>query len=101
MTWLVWVLAAVVLAAAGYAVVALPRRRERRAQLRTAWTAAHAALERASISRDAVSGELPEAEQLLARATALAAEGGGAHAAEAVREQARRADKLWQEAARG
>ncbi|WP_328608280.1 DUF6403 family protein [Amycolatopsis sp. NBC_00345] len=101
MTWWIWVAAAVVLVAAGYAVVALPRQRERKARLRTAWAAAQAALERAAISRDAASGEHPEAEQLLARATALAAEGGGPGAAETVREQARHADKLWQEAARG
>jgi hypothetical protein len=101
MTWWVWVAAAVVLVGAGYAVVALPRLRERKTRLRTAWAAARAALERAAISRDAASGEHPEAEQLLARATALAAEGGGPGAAETVREQARHADKLWQEAARG
>ncbi|WP_020665094.1 DUF6403 family protein [Amycolatopsis benzoatilytica] len=101
MTWWIWVLAAAVLMAAGYAVVALPRQRERKAQLRTAWAAAHAALERASISRDAAPGEHLEAEQLLARATALAAEAGGPRAAQTVREQARRADRLWQEAARG
>ena len=101
MTWLIWVLAAIVLVTAGYVVVALPRQRERKAQLRTAWAGAHAALERAAISRDAASGEHPEAAQLLARATALAAEGGGPDAARTVREQARQADKLWQESARG
>jgi hypothetical protein len=101
MTWLVWVLGAVVIAATGFGVVALPRLRELDLRRRTAWSAARAAIDSASVSRDAAAAPLPEAEQLLTRAEALAGAHGGERAAQAAEEHARRADALWRAAARG
>jgi hypothetical protein len=100
MTWVVWVLAAVVIAVAGFVVVAVPRWRERDVRRRTAWSAARAAIESATVSRDAAAAALPEAEQLLSRAETIAAAHGGARAARSAEEHARRADALWQAAAR-
>ena len=101
MTWLVWVLGAVVIAAAGAGVVAWPWWRDRDVRRRTAWSAARAAIDSAAVSRDAASAPLPEAEQLLARAETIAAANGGARAAQTAEDHARRADVLWQAAARG
>ncbi|MEA5361067.1 DUF6403 family protein [Amycolatopsis sp., V23-08] len=101
MTWLVWVLGVVVIAAAGFGVVAVPRWRERDLRTRTAWSAARAAIDSAAVSRDAATAPLPEAEQLLARAETIAAAHGGPRAAETARDHAVRADALWQAAARG
>lgn len=101
MTWVVWVLAAVVLAAAGFGVVAVPRWRDRDLRRRTAWSAARAAIDSAAVSRDAAAAPLPEAEQLLTRAETIAAAHGGPRAARAAEDHARRADALWRAAARG
>lgn len=100
MTWVVWVLAAVVIAVAGAGVVAWPWWRDRDLRRRTAWSAARAAIDSAAVSRDAAAGPLPEAEQALTRAETIAAAHGGERAARAARDHARRADALWQ-AARG
>ncbi|MEU8639749.1 DUF6403 family protein [Amycolatopsis sp. NPDC048633] len=101
MTGVVWVLAAVVIAVAGCGAVAVPRLRDRDLRRRTAWSAARAAIESATVSRDAAAGTRPEAEQLLARAETIAAAHGGPRAARAAEDHARRADALWQEATRG
>jgi hypothetical protein len=101
MTWLVWVVGAVVVAAAGGGVVALPWLRDRDLRRRTAWSAARAAIDSAAVSRDAASAPQPEAEQLLTRAETIAAAHGGPRAARAAQDHARRADALWQAAARG
>ncbi|WP_328455713.1 MULTISPECIES: DUF6403 family protein [unclassified Amycolatopsis] len=101
MTWVVWVLAAVLVVAAGSGVVAVPRLRERDLRRRTAWSAARAAIDSAGVSRDAATDPQPEAEQLLARAETIAAAQGGPRAARAARDHARRADALWRAAARG
>ncbi|NBH12232.1 hypothetical protein GTY80_54460, partial [Amycolatopsis sp. SID8362] len=45
MTWVVWVLAAVVIAVAGFGAVAVPRWRERDERRRVAWSAARAAID--------------------------------------------------------
>ncbi|TVT11625.1 DUF6403 family protein [Amycolatopsis bartoniae] len=94
-----WVVSAVVLGVAGFAGVLLPRRRARAELDRTAWSTARAAVAMAEVSRDA-AGDVAEAEQLLARAERMIADGDGARAAEAATEYARRADRLWREAAR-
>ena len=101
MTWVVWVLAAVVAAVAGFGVVAVPRWRDRDLRRRTAWSAARAAIDSAAVSRDAAAAPLPEAEQLLTRAETIAGAHGGARAAQAAEDHARRADALWRAAARG
>ncbi|WP_229706208.1 DUF6403 family protein [Micromonospora sonchi] len=44
-----------------------------------AWSTARAAIDSATVSRDATRARVPEAERLLARAEFLAAERGGAH----------------------
>src|SRR3954469_887680 len=81
MTWLVWVLGAAVIAAAGVGVVAWPWWRDRDLRRRTAWSAARAAVDSAAVSRDAASSSQLEAEQLLARAETIAAAHGGTRAA--------------------
>ncbi|WP_341771695.1 DUF6403 family protein [Actinophytocola oryzae] len=73
----------------------MPWARDRGLRRRTAWSAARAAIESASVSRDAVGGELPGAEELLARAVLLAAHRGGVAAAEEAADCASRADALW------
>jgi hypothetical protein len=100
MTWVVWVLAAVLVAVAGAGVIAVPRLRDRDLRRRTAWSAAAAAIGSAAVSRDAATTSQPEAEQLLTRAETIAAAHGGARAAEAARDHAVRADALWRAAAR-
>jgi uncharacterized membrane protein YhaH (DUF805 family) len=73
MTWVVWVLAAVLVAVAGAGVIAVPRLRDRDLRRRTAWSAAAAAIGSAAVSRDAATTSQPEAEQLLTRAETIAA----------------------------
>src|SRR5690349_6363854 len=101
MTWLVWVLGAAVIAAAGFGVVAVPWWRDRDLRRRTAWSAARAAIDSAAVSRDAAAAPLLEAEQLLTRAETIAAGHGGERAARSAEDHARRADALWRAAARG
>ena len=100
-SWWVWLVGVLVLFAAGGAATLLPRLRVAGVERRTAWSAAHAAIDTASVSRDAASGTVPEAEQLLARAEAVAARRGGRAAAETAAGYARRADRLWREATHG
>ena len=98
MTWLMWSAGVVVLLAAGFAVAFLPWGRARDLRRRTAWSRARAAVESASVSRDACPVRVPEAEDLLARAEAVAADRGGVQAAGVVSDCAERADRLWREA---
>lgn len=95
MTWLTWLIAAAVLVAAGFLVVALPRWRAHDMRRRTAWSAARAAIESASVSRDAAAGRHDEAEQLLTRAESIAAHRGGTRAARSAQRFAEQADALW------
>lgn len=99
MGWLVWVVGAVLLIAAGFGASYLPRARARTLRRRTAWSAARAAIESATISRDATPHDLPRAEELLARAELLAAHRGGVAAAVEAADCAGRADQLWRESA--
>lgn len=94
-TWFVWLLAAVVLVVAGVVGVVLPRRRRWRQETGAAWSRARAAVATAQISRDAATGDDPEAAQLLARAERMIADGGGSRAADTAAGYARRADRLW------
>jgi hypothetical protein len=94
----VWVSGVVLLVAAGFAAAFLPRLRDRNLRRRTAWSAAHAAIDSATISRDATQHDLPQAVDLLARAESLAAARGGVAAAEEATDCAARADQLWREA---
>lgn len=98
MIW-VWVVGVVLLLVAGFAVVYLPRARSRALGERTAWSAARAAIGSAAISRDAATTDVPEADDLFARAELLAAGGGGADAAREATGCAERADELWRAAA--
>lgn len=93
-----WVVGVVLLVAAGFATVHVPRARSRALEERTAWSAARAAIAGAEISRVAAPGDVPEAQDLFARAELLAANGGGVAAAEEAADCAERADRLWQEA---
>jgi hypothetical protein len=97
--WLTWPSGAAVLAIAGYVTSLLPRRRARALARRTAWSAAHAAIETAGVSRDAAPVPVPEAEQLLLRAELIAAQRGGPEAAGSAARYARQADQLWRAAA--
>lgn len=98
MIWL-WVVGVVLLVAAGFVVAYLPRARSRALRERTAWSAARAAITSAAISRDAIAGDVPEADDLFARAELLAASGGGEDAAREAAGCAARADELWRAAA--
>lgn len=100
-TWLLWVVGAVVLVAAGVVVVYVPRRRGQDLDRRVAWSSARAALDAAAVSRDAAAHPVPEADELFTRAELLAARRGGAAAAAQVADCATRADRLWRAAARG
>lgn len=100
MIWL-WVVGTVLLVAAGFGVTYLPRARSRALRRRTAWSAARAAIDSAAISRDAAPHDVPEAEDLFARAELLAAGRGGEGAAEEAADCAERADLLWREATDG
>jgi hypothetical protein len=98
MTWLIWLVAAAVLLAAGFGVAFLPWWRAHDLRKRTAWSRARAAVDSASVSRDACRGAVPEAERLFARAESIAGERGGVKAAGMVADLAERADRLWREA---
>ena len=100
MGWL-WSAGVIVLLGAGFAVAAVPRLRASALRRRTGWSAAHAAVAAATVSRDACPARVAEAEELLTRAERIAAGRGGASAAGQAAELARRADELWREAARG
>lgn len=101
MTWMVWVAGAVVLVGAGFGAAYLPRRRGLDLRRRTAWSAARAAVDSAVVSRDATTRDVPEADDLLARAELLVAGHGGPRAATEAAGCAERADRLWREAAGG
>lgn len=101
MTWLIWPIGVALLIAAGFAAAAVPRWRARERGKLVAWSAARAAIESATISRDAARTEIAEAERLLVRAELIAAGGGGAVAARTATECAQRADGLWRRAAGG
>ncbi len=94
-SWLIWLIGCVMLAAAGFATAALPRLRARAYTRRAAWASARSAIDTATVSRDAAADRVVEAEQLLARAQALAAAGGGRAAARTATGYARQADQLW------
>ncbi|WP_459709968.1 DUF6403 family protein [Actinophytocola sp. KF-1] len=98
MIW-VWVVGVVLIVAAGFAVAYLPRVRARSLSTRTAWSAARAAIDSAAISRDAAPADVPEADDLFARAELLAAGRGGVTAAQEATDCAERADRLWRAAA--
>jgi hypothetical protein len=89
----------VLLAAAGFGVTYLPRVRARNLQRRTGWSAARAAIDSATVSRDAAPRDVARADELLARAELLVAARGGVAAAEEATDCATWADRLWQEAA--
>ncbi|AGL18868.1 DUF6403 family protein [Actinoplanes sp. N902-109] len=89
--WGVWVAGAVVLVAAGAGGVVVPRLRGAAGRRRSERAEARAAMAMAAVSREACAGFVPEAEQLLARAEALAA-GRNHRRATAF---ARRADEMW------
>lgn len=94
-TLLFWLVGGVLLVGAGFATALLPRWRARGQEARTAWSTAHTEIDSAAVSRDAAATRVPEAEQLLARAELIAAEGGGAAAARAAAGYAKEADRLW------
>jgi hypothetical protein len=97
-SWLVWVVGVLVLVAVGFAAAYLPRTRARATSGRTAWSAAHAAIDSATVSRDAAPQALPQADELLTRAELLAASGHGIAAAEEAADCAGRADRLYRDA---
>jgi hypothetical protein len=101
MSWLIWPIGGLLLLAAGVLTVLLPRLRARTLVRATAWSSAHAAIDTATVSRDASPVRVGEAEQLLTRAELIAAARGGRSAARAATECAQRADRLWREATNG
>ncbi|WP_229068894.1 DUF6403 family protein [Actinoplanes sp. DH11] len=98
--WWVWVLGVLVIVAAGFAATAVPRLRSARLRRRMAWSAARAAIDIASVSRDASQSRVIEAERLLDQAVNLAAHRGGHRAAEQAERLAGHADRLWRGDAR-
>jgi hypothetical protein len=100
-SWMVWVVGAVLLVAAGFVAVALPRRRAGGLARRTAWSGAQAAIDTASVSRDGCPVPVAAAEELLSRAELILAGRGGRAAARAAAKCAHQADLLWREASRG
>ncbi|MHA6630442.1 DUF6403 family protein [Pseudonocardia sichuanensis] len=100
-SWLIWVVAGVVILAAGFTVALMPRLRTRASDREVAWSTARAAIESAAVSRDACADRQATAEEALARAEAIVANGGGARAARTATEHADRADRLWRAAAGG
>lgn len=100
-SWLIWLVGIVVLVAVGFAAAFVPQARRRRLRGDEAWAAARSAIETAVIRREACEATVPEAEDLLARAEASAAEGGGPGAAQRAERDARRAGSLWREAGGG
>ncbi|MBO0871520.1 MAG: hypothetical protein J2P15_23460 [Micromonosporaceae bacterium] len=99
--WTFWLIGSVVLVGAGFGSAYLPRLRSRQYARQAAWSAAQAAIESASVSRDAAPGPLVEAEQLLARAESIAATRGGTAAARTAAGYAEQADRLWRAATGG
>ncbi|MFL6118080.1 DUF6403 family protein [Actinophytocola sp.] len=83
---------------AGFGAAYLPRARAGDSARRTAWSAARAAIDSATVSRDAAPRDLPHADELLTRAELLAASRGGVAAAEEAADCAARADRLYREA---
>ncbi|SFM64099.1 hypothetical protein SAMN05216207_1001450 [Pseudonocardia ammonioxydans] len=98
-SWLIWVFAGGLILVAGFGVALVPRLRARASGREVAWSTARAAIESATVSRDACVDRPDAAAQALARAEAILAHGGGARAARTATEQARRADRLWRAAA--
>jgi len=98
-SWVIWLAGALLLVGAGFATAYVPRRRAADLRARVAWSTARAAIDSATISRDACRADLPEADDLLHRAESLASASGGADAADEAAECARRADRLWRAAA--
>lgn len=96
---LVWVGGAVVLLVAGAATALVPWLLARQRERRVAWSTARAAIDSATVSRDAAPHRVPEAEQLLTRAELLAA--GGPAAARSAAAYAQQADALWREVTGG
>jgi hypothetical protein len=99
LTWVVWTVGAAVLLAAGFWTAYAPRRQAGVLRARTAWSAARSAIDAAGVSRDACPAEVGAAEDLLRRAELIAAARGGHRAAVEAEGCARRADRLWREAA--
>lgn len=99
MTWMVWTIGALVLLAAGFWTAYAPRRRAAGLRAREAWSMARAAIDSAGVSRDACPVDVRAADELLHRAELIAASGGGPRAADEAEGCARRADRLWREAA--
>ncbi len=95
----VWAVGGVILLASGFGAALVPWLWARHRRRRVAWSAARAAIDSAAITRDAARSHHPKAAQLLARAEALAATGGGPDAARTAAAYARRADQLWRTAA--
>ncbi|MFI7080296.1 MULTISPECIES: DUF6403 family protein [unclassified Micromonospora] len=93
---LTWLSGGVLLLGAGVLTTLLPRLRTRRQDRLVAWSTARAAIDSATVSRDATSARVPEADGLLTQAELLAADHGGVTAARAAADLARRADELWQ-----
>ncbi len=96
--WLIWIVGSLVLFASGFAMIAVPRLRERATHRRVAWSDAHAAIATAAISRDAAEPGTPsdvEATQLLLRAETIASARGGPDAAREAAALARTADGIW------
>lgn len=93
--WVVWVLGAASVAAAGLATVVVPRRRAEAERRAVAWSAARSAIDSAAISRDATRNRVEDAEHLLLQAELIAGRRGGTAAAEQAADLARRADRLW------
>ncbi|WP_344616217.1 DUF6403 family protein, partial [Dactylosporangium salmoneum] len=79
--WPVWVVGGLLIVVAGFAAAFVPRWRAGARERAVAWSGARAAIGVASVSRDAAPRRLAEAEQLLARAGAIAAGRGGEAAA--------------------
>jgi len=98
-TWLVWLIGALLLVAAGFAAAFVPRWLAGARAGAVAWSGARAAIDVATVSRDAASGRLAEADELLAQAEAIAAGPGGEDAAREAARCAHEADRLWREAA--
>lgn len=94
----VWLIGGALLLAAGFIPAFVPRLRARRHTRQVAWSTARAAIDSATISRDAAARPVPQAEDLLTRAEWLASQHGGRSAARSAAEYARRADQLWREA---
>jgi Family of unknown function (DUF6403) len=98
-SWPIWLIGCIVLIVAGFLTAFGPRWRARAYTQEAAWSTARAAIDSASISRDASETRVIEAEQLLARAETIAADRGGRAAALTATGYAERADTLWRAAA--